>query len=88
MPPDLRLVVHPAQRDAHELPAQGAGDRPAQRGLAHPRRADEAQDGPFEIRLQAAHGQVFEDAVLDLLEAVVVLVQDLPGVPDVELIIR
>ena len=45
VPPDLGLVVHPAERDAHELASEGAGHRLAERGLAHARGADEGQDG-------------------------------------------
>ena len=86
--PDLRFVMHASQRNAHEPAAQGAGDRPTQRGLAHTRRSNETQDGTLQVRLQAPYGQVFEDAVLDLLEAVVVFVQDLPGPLDAQLIIR
>ena len=41
---DLRLVPHPAERHADELPAQGAGDALAEAGLAHARRPHEAED--------------------------------------------
>ena len=52
MAANLGLVVHAAERDALELAAQGARDRPAQRGLAHSRRSDEAQDRPLHVRLE------------------------------------
>ena len=42
MAADLRLVAHAAERHADELPARGARDRLADRGLAGARRADEA----------------------------------------------
>ncbi len=85
MAANLGLVVHAAQRDAHEAPAQGAGDRLPQGGLAHPRRAHEAEDRSFQIALQLEHGQVLEDALLDFLQVVVVLVQDLLGALDIHL---
>ena len=44
MAANLGLVVHAAQRDADELASQRARDRLAQRGLAHARRSDEAED--------------------------------------------
>src|SRR2546422_9875378 len=65
---DLRLVADTPQRQAHELAAHGARDRLAERGLAHARRADEAEDGALRVLAELAHGQVLEDAVLDLLE--------------------
>src|SRR5216684_7487822 len=44
MTADLRLVAHTADADALEGAAESARDRPAQRGLADARRADEAED--------------------------------------------
>ena len=44
MAADLGLVAHAAERDAHELAAERARDRAAERGLAGAGRADEAQD--------------------------------------------
>src|SRR5919106_1691870 len=44
MAPDLRFVPYPAQRHAHELPVQGAGDALAEAGLAHARGPHEAED--------------------------------------------
>ena len=74
------LVVQPAQAHALEFAAQRAGDRLAQRRLAHARRADEAEDRRLGLRVQLEHGQVFEDALLDVREVEVVLVENLPGV--------
>ena len=84
---DLRLVAHAAERDADELAAHGARDRAAERGLAGARRPDEAQDRSLGVLLELAHREVLEDAVLDLLEVVVVLVEDLAGVRDVEVVL-
>ena len=44
----------------------------------------EAEDRAFHVLLELAHGQVFEDPLLDLLEVVVVGVEDLAGPPQVE----
>jgi hypothetical protein len=68
-----------------ELAAEGGGDGLAEAGLAHARRPHEAEDGPLDVRLHLEHGQVFEDAVLHLLEVVVVGVQDLLGLLEVDL---
>ena len=65
------------------LRPSGAGDGSAERGLAHARRPDEAQDGALQAPGELQHGQVIEDAVLDLFQVVVVLVEDLGGVLDV-----
>ena len=84
---DLGLVAHAADADALELAAERAGDRAPERGLADAGRADEAQDAAGGVGLQPAHGEELEDAVLDLLDVVVVLVEDLARVGEVEVVL-
>ena len=62
--------------------------RAAERGLADAGRADEAEDRALLVLLQLADGEVLEDALLDLLEAVVVLVEDLADLRDLEVVRR
>ena len=81
---DLRLVVHAAEAHAHEFPVHGAGDRLAERRLADAGRPDEAEDRRLALRRELAHGQIFEDAPLDLLQPVVILVEDFPRLADVD----
>ena len=87
MPADLGLVAHAADADALELAAHRLGDAVAEARLAHAGRADEAQDRPVQVVLEPAHGQELEDAVLDLLEVVVVAVEDLAGVRHVQVVL-
>ncbi len=90
---DLGLVTHAAQRGADELAPHGPRDGLSQRSLANAGRADEAQDHAFtlapdlilrwlleflfSIQPQLANCQEFEDAVLDILQAVMVGIQDI-----------
>ena len=76
MAADLRLVAHAAQRHADELAVGAAGDGLGERGLAHAGGADQAEDRALGLVHELAHGQELDDALLDLLQAVVVLVQD------------
>ena len=76
MPADLGFVAHAAERDADELALHGARDRLAERGLADAGRADEAQDRPFHVAFELPHREVFDDALFDLVEIVVILVED------------
>ena len=73
----LALVAHPAQADALQRAIQALGGGHGHRGLAHTRRTHQAEDG---VRRRAAaqrgHGQVLDDAVLDVLQSVVGLVED------------
>ncbi len=87
MAADLGLVPHTAQRCAHELAPQGAGDAAAGGGLTHAGRANEAEDRPLLVGLEPPHGQVLQDAFFDLLQAVVVLVEDRPRPGQVEVVL-
>ena len=84
---DLGLVVHAAEAEALELPAEGPGNAAAERGLAHAWRADEAEYGALGVGIELVDAQVFKDAVLDLVEAEVVLVQGGLGVLDVQVVL-
>ena len=84
VPADLGLVVNAAQGHAHELAVERARDRLGERSLPHARRSYEADDGSFDLGLEPQHGQVVEDAFLDLVEVVVVLVQDRLGFVEVD----
>src|SRR5206468_2886596 len=79
VPADLGFVVNAAQGHAHELAVERARDRLGERSLPHARRSYEADDGAFDLGLEPQHGQVVENAFLDLVEVVVVLVQDRLG---------
>src|SRR3954452_15722222 len=64
-----------------------ARDRASERRLADAGRSDEAEDAAGRVGLQPAHGEELEDAVLDLLDVVVVVVEDLAGVREVEVVL-
>ncbi|MCY1535577.1 hypothetical protein D9M68_709890 [compost metagenome] len=82
---DLGFVTHAAQRHAGVLAAGRLRDRLPQRGLADTRWAHEAQDGCLYLVDALLHREVFKDAVLDLLEAVVVGVEHGLGIGQVVL---
>ena len=62
-----------------ELAAQGPGNRLAEGGLAHPRRADKAENRALGGLVQFTDRQVFQDPLLDLVQPVMVGIQDLLG---------
>src|SRR5262245_13187016 len=75
---NLGFVTHAAERNSNEFPAHGFGYRSSQRCLADSRRSNETQDRRFALRTQLQHREIFQDAFLDLLEVIVVLIQNLP----------
>ena len=80
---DFRLVTHPAQRLAHEFTARCPRDRFAQRRLAHSRRADKAQDRPLQLVGARLHCEVFDDAILDLFQRIVIGIKHVLRLGDV-----
>ena len=85
---DLRLVVHAAEGDADVLAPEGPCHALSEAGLAHAGRAVQAQDRGLHVPLQLEDGEVLHDAVLHLVQAVVVLVQHLLGVLEVQVVFR
>ena len=85
---DLRLIVHATEGDPDILPSKSAGDALAEGGLAHSGRAVEAEYRCVEVALELQYREMLKDALLDLLEAEVVLVEDALGGLDIEVILR
>ena len=85
MTANLGFIMHAAQRHASELSVQCARNGAAQRSFTHTRRSHEAQDRPLHARLQLQHGKVIQNAVFDLFQVVVVLIQNLMCLGDVHL---
>ena len=84
MTADLGFVSNAAERHAYELAVQRTRDRLADRRLSRAGRPDQRQDraGALVVRdapllAQLAHGQVFDDTFLDVIETCVVGVEDL-----------
>jgi hypothetical protein len=84
---DLGLVADAAHGDADELAAKGTRDRLAERSLADSGRPDEAEDRSRDVVLQLRDRELLDDALLDLLEVVVVLVEDLSRLVQVEVVL-
>src|SRR5829696_1888983 len=85
---DLRLVADAAGADALELAAHRAGDRAPEGRLADAGRPDEAQDrGPATLVRELADREELEDAILDLVDVVVVRVEHLARVREVEVVV-
>ena len=71
---DFRFIVHAAQRHARKLTVDSTGNGLRQRCFADTRRPDEAQNRPFTALGQRAHCKVFQDALLNLFQTVMVFI--------------
>ena len=81
---DLGLVMGAAEADPDEFAPGRPRDALAERGLADPGRPDKAQDRAAPVRVQLVDREKFEDAALDLAQAVMVLVEDAAGLRDID----
>src|SRR5215475_7536174 len=76
---DFGLIAHAPERHAHEVAAGRAGDRLAERSLADAGWPHEAQDRAGQLVGALLHGEIFDNPLLDLLQAEVIVVEDLLG---------
>mmetsp|Transcript_105620 Transcript_105620/g.305638 ORF Transcript_105620/g.305638 Transcript_105620/m.305638 type:complete len:439 (-) Transcript_105620:898-2214(-) len=83
VPSELGNIVHASDGEAVELAVEGSGDALADGGLADAWRADEAHDLALDRILEEAHSHMLQNALFDILQSVMVLVEDLLGLGDV-----
>src|SRR5438034_7397782 len=83
---DLGFVAHAAERHPREAPPQRLRDALAQRCLPDAGRAHEAEDAAPRLRVQGAHREILQDALLHCLQVVMVTVEDLPRGLEIEVI--
>ena len=77
MAADIALVMYAAEADAHIPAAQGAGDTLSDAGLARTGRADKEQDRAGLPLFEVHDGDLLDDAVLDLFQAIMILIQNM-----------
>src|SRR5580704_1269771 len=83
MAANFRFVANATKRDADEFASGGAADGHCERSLANTWRPEEAENRALGILDELADRQIFEDAIFDFFQAVVVLREDLFGAVDV-----
>src|SRR5258708_20113215 len=80
---NLRFVTYDAQRNADELAPRGMSDGHRKRSLADAWRSDKTENRALGIFHKLADGQKFQDALLDFLQAVMLVIENLFGGTDV-----
>ena len=87
MAADFRLVAHAAQRHPHKLAVERMRNRTGDRGFPHPGRADKAKNLTAKIRGKGVGRQIFDHPVLNLFEAIMLVIQNLPCPGDITAIL-
>ena len=75
MPADLRFIPDTPQGNPNEFSFKRPGNGLSQGCLAHPRRAHKTKNRPFHFGIQFQDAQVFQDAVLDFIQPVMIGIQ-------------
>ena len=83
MSANFSFIAHSAERHADKFAAGGVADGSGKRSLADARRPYEAEDGTLGIFDELANGEIFQDALLDFFQAVMIFVENLLGALDV-----
>ena len=83
MTADLGLVPDAAQAQPGIVTAHTPGNGAGHRGLTNTGRASQAKDLTLDAAGEVLDGKELQNALLDLFQAVVILVQDDPGLFDV-----
>ena len=83
MTADFCFVAHAAERHAHELPTGGASDGRGKRRLAHARRPEEAENRALRVLYELADSKVFQYALFDFFQAVMIFAENLLRALDV-----
>ena len=76
MPANLGFITHTAQGQTDKLATRGARDALRKAGFTDARRTNETKNRALELLRQGLHGEIFEDAFLDLFEPVMIFIED------------
>ncbi len=82
----VAFVPHAAQRNPHVFTPHRLCDRAGNRSLSNSRRPHQADDLPFDVGRELAHRKQLQNPLLDLLQAVVLLVEQRLCLFDVDFI--
>ena len=85
---DFGFVAQASEAHADVFAAERLGDAFAEGCLAHAGRTVQAKNGRFQVAFDFQHRKVFDDALLDFFEAIVVLVEHSLGVIQVKIVLR
>src|SRR5215469_7825943 len=87
MATNFRFVTDSTERQADEFAPERARDRAAERSLAGSRGSNEAQNRSLAVLLELAYRKELENALFDLVQIVMVLVEDFARIGDIEIVL-
>ena len=83
MATNFGFVTHATETHAHEFTPRRCRDRLPQRGLADARWPDETENWRLQFIDSLLHGEVLDDAFLDLFQPPMIAIKDLAGLGEI-----
>src|SRR5256885_11669666 len=80
------LVPHSAKTDPHKLAAERVRNRLAETGLADAGRPEETKNRAVTLRIELAHGQIFDQPLFNFFQIVVVAIEDLLRLIEIKIV--
>ena len=87
MTANFRFVAHAAQTYPHKLAAERVGNRLTQTGFADAGRPEKTHDRAVPLRIEFPHGQIFDQALFNFFQIVVIAIQDLLRLLEIEVVL-
>ena len=83
---NFSFISYTAKADPYERAPNCSGNRLAERSFSYSRRAYKAQYLPFHMFYKIKHRDMFYYTVLRLIKSIVILIQDFPGIYNIQII--
>ncbi len=87
MAADFRFVANPAEAHPNELPPERVGDRLPEARFAHAGRAEETKNRAVPLRIEFAHGEIFDQPPLHFFEVVMIAIENLLRLVEIEIVV-
>src|SRR6516162_8839794 len=87
MTANLSFIAHPAETDAHKSPAQRVGNRLTQTGFTYAGWPEKTEDCAVSLWIQFPHGQIFDQALLNFFQIVVIAIKHLLRLIEIEIVV-
>src|SRR5439155_12632755 len=87
MTADFRFVAHSAETDPDKFAAERIGDRLAEAGLADAGRSEKTEDRAVPLRIEFAHGQIFDQPLFNFFQVVMVGIEELLRLIEIKIVL-
>src|SRR5919198_2074301 len=87
MTSDFRFVAHPAKTDSYKFSTERVGNRLTETCFAHARWSQKTEDCAMSLRIEFAHGQIFDEPFFHFLQIVMIAIENFLRLIEIEIIL-